>query len=179
MRTLLVLLDKEFRQFFRNPVLPKMAVMFPLMVMLVIPWVTTQDVAPGGRGGGRPRAARRPRGGYCRRSALRITIRCTTWRTVTPRRSGRSKRAGIDVSSRFPNGFERSSPRGRPEGQHLGQRRQRTQGEPRVAVYGADRDADPRRTACGERTGGQGPTRSAVQNRYNPTLEYRFYMIPR
>ena len=44
MRTLLVLLDKEFRQFFRNPFLPKMAVMFPLMVMLVIPWVTTQDV---------------------------------------------------------------------------------------------------------------------------------------
>ena len=44
MRTLLVLLDKEFRQFFRNPFLPKMAVAFPMMVMLVIPWITTMDV---------------------------------------------------------------------------------------------------------------------------------------
>ena len=44
MRTLLVLLDKEFRQFFRNSFLPKMAILFPLMVMLVFPWVTTMDV---------------------------------------------------------------------------------------------------------------------------------------
>ncbi len=44
MRTLAVLLEKEFRQFFRNPFLPKMAVAFPMMVMLVIPWITTMDV---------------------------------------------------------------------------------------------------------------------------------------
>ena len=44
MRTLCYLLDKEWRQFLRNPFLPKMAVVFPLMVMLVIPWVTTMDV---------------------------------------------------------------------------------------------------------------------------------------
>ncbi len=44
MKTLLVLLDKEFRQFFRNAFLPKLAIMFPIMVMLVIPWVTTMDV---------------------------------------------------------------------------------------------------------------------------------------
>ncbi len=44
MRTLLVLLDKEFRQFRRNSFLPKLAILFPIMVMLVIPWVTTMDV---------------------------------------------------------------------------------------------------------------------------------------
>ncbi len=44
MKTLLVLLDKEFRQFFRNAFLPKLAIIFPIMVMLVIPWVTTMDV---------------------------------------------------------------------------------------------------------------------------------------
>ena len=38
MRTLAVLLEKEFRQFFRNPFLPRMALMFPMMVMLVMPW---------------------------------------------------------------------------------------------------------------------------------------------
>ena len=44
MRTLAVLLEKEFRQFFRNPFLPRMALMFPVMVMLVMPWVTTMDI---------------------------------------------------------------------------------------------------------------------------------------
>ncbi len=44
MRTLLVLLDKEFRQFRRNAFLPKLVFIFPIMVMLVIPWVTTMDV---------------------------------------------------------------------------------------------------------------------------------------
>ena len=44
MRTLRFLLDKELRQFIRNPFLPKMVVVFPLLVMLVIPWVTTMDV---------------------------------------------------------------------------------------------------------------------------------------
>ena len=44
MRTLLVLLDKEFRQFIRNAFMPKMVILFPLLVMLVIPWVATMDV---------------------------------------------------------------------------------------------------------------------------------------
>ena len=44
MRTLLVLLDKEFRQFVRNAFMPKMVIVFPLLVMLVIPWVATMDV---------------------------------------------------------------------------------------------------------------------------------------
>ena len=44
MRTLLILLDKEFRQFIRNSFLPKVALIFPLMIMLVMPWVMTLDV---------------------------------------------------------------------------------------------------------------------------------------
>lgn len=43
MRTLVVLLKKEFRQFFRNSFMPKLSFMFPLMVMLVLPWATTLD----------------------------------------------------------------------------------------------------------------------------------------
>ncbi|MDR3261061.1 MAG: ABC transporter permease [Tannerella sp.] len=38
------LLEKEFKQFFRNSFLPKLVVMFPVMVMLVLPWVTTMDI---------------------------------------------------------------------------------------------------------------------------------------
>ena len=38
------LLEKEFKQFFRNSFLPKLVVVFPVMVMLVIPWITTMDI---------------------------------------------------------------------------------------------------------------------------------------
>lgn len=38
------LLEKEFKQFFRNPFMPKLAVIFPLMVMLVMPWAATLDI---------------------------------------------------------------------------------------------------------------------------------------
>ena len=38
------LLEKEFKHFFRNPFLPKLIVVFPIMIMLVMPWVTTLDI---------------------------------------------------------------------------------------------------------------------------------------
>ncbi|MDR0394910.1 MAG: ABC transporter permease, partial [Tannerella sp.] len=38
------LLEKEFKQFFRNAFLPKLVVVFPIMVMLVVPWITTMDI---------------------------------------------------------------------------------------------------------------------------------------
>ncbi len=38
------LLEKEFKQFFRNPFLPKLMVAFPIMIMLVIPWIANMDV---------------------------------------------------------------------------------------------------------------------------------------
>lgn len=44
MRTLLILLKKEFIQFRRNKFLPKIVLVFPVMAMLVIPLVTTMDV---------------------------------------------------------------------------------------------------------------------------------------
>lgn len=44
MRILLILLRKEFIQFRRSKFLPKMVIFFPIMVMLVIPLVTTMDV---------------------------------------------------------------------------------------------------------------------------------------
>ena len=44
MRTLLVLLDKEFRQLIRHSFLPRMVVVFPVMIMFVMPWVATMDV---------------------------------------------------------------------------------------------------------------------------------------
>src|SRR5574344_1229380 len=38
------LLQKEFKQIRRNSFLPRMIVMFPVVMMLVIPWVTNLEV---------------------------------------------------------------------------------------------------------------------------------------
>lgn len=38
------LIEKEFKQFFRNPILPRLALMFPCMVMLVFPWAADMEV---------------------------------------------------------------------------------------------------------------------------------------
>ncbi len=44
MRQLYVLLQKEFIQIARHAFLPKLILAFPIMMMLVLPWVTTMDV---------------------------------------------------------------------------------------------------------------------------------------
>ena len=44
MGTLKVLLEKEILQIRRNPILPKIFLAMPIMLMLVIPWITTMDV---------------------------------------------------------------------------------------------------------------------------------------
>ena len=44
MRQLSVLLQKEFIQIKRHAFLPKLIIAFPIMMMLVMPWVTTMDV---------------------------------------------------------------------------------------------------------------------------------------
>lgn len=38
------LIEKEFKQFLRNSFLPRMVVMMPLMMMLVLPWAANQEV---------------------------------------------------------------------------------------------------------------------------------------
>ena len=38
------LLEKEFKQFFRNSFLPRLVVVFPVMIMLVVPWIATMDI---------------------------------------------------------------------------------------------------------------------------------------
>lgn len=38
------LLEKEFKQFLRNPFMKRLAIIFPLVIILVFPWVTTFEV---------------------------------------------------------------------------------------------------------------------------------------
>lgn len=42
--TFIFLLEKEFKQFFRDPGLPKMAIMFPVLMMLVFPFAVSMEI---------------------------------------------------------------------------------------------------------------------------------------
>ena len=177
MRTLFYLLDKEWRQFLRNPFLPKMAVMFPLMVMLVIPWVTTMDVRHVNVAvidGDRSPASRR----------LIQKIGASDYFTLRsiPERYDDALEAleagDADVIVGIPADFERSLASGKPERidiaangvnavkgslgmQYLVQTVTQTLAELR-SEQGQPPAADP----------------VVVENRYNLTLDYRHYMIP-
>ena len=41
---MLFLIQKEFKQIFRNKFLPKLIFIFPIMVILVLPWATNMEI---------------------------------------------------------------------------------------------------------------------------------------
>lgn len=44
MKTLKYLIEKEFKQMFRNPLIPRLIILFPTMVILVFPWAVSFEV---------------------------------------------------------------------------------------------------------------------------------------
>lgn len=44
MKTIKFLIEKEFKQMFRNPLIPRMIVMYPIMVLLVFPWAVSFEI---------------------------------------------------------------------------------------------------------------------------------------
>ncbi|HLW08832.1 MAG TPA: ABC transporter permease [Fermentimonas sp.] len=44
MKTLKFLIEKEFKQLFRNTLIPRLIVMFPIMVLLVFPWAVSFEI---------------------------------------------------------------------------------------------------------------------------------------
>lgn len=44
MKTLKFLIEKEFKQMFRNPLIPRLIVLFPTLVLLVFPWAVSFEI---------------------------------------------------------------------------------------------------------------------------------------
>lgn len=178
MRTLFILLDKEFRQFIRNPFLPRIALIFPLMIMLVMPWVMTLDVRHIGisiidndRTGTSDRLIRKiDASDYF--SLVSVPDRYETAFTLLEKNK-------VDVIIEIPDGFEQSILLGSPK-------------KMRITANGVNalKGSIGSQYAVGVMTQTltelqreRGTTLSStesivVENRYNPTLEYRNYMIP-
>ena len=177
MRQLFILIQKEFIQIFRNPLLPRLIVIFPVMVMLVMPWVTTMDV----RG---VNVAIVDEDASTLSHRIASDVRAAEYFTINAEPTTHSEALGllegckVDVILLIPKDFERdlasvapqridisanavNATKGSLGSQYLVQTIGST-----LSKYRAEQGA-PQLTDL-----------TVVQNRYNPTLNYRHLMIP-
>lgn len=177
MGTFKVLLQKEFLQIRRNPFLPRLIVAFPLVVMLIMPLVMTMDVRNVNVAVvdlDRSTASRRIASHIGASEYLSLAQTTSEFDLAM-----KSLEAGtVDVIVQIPADFERNlavatpkrigitanavnATKGSMGMQYLVQTVARTLGELR-----------------GEKSPVETSELITVQNRFNPTLDYRHYMIP-
>lgn len=177
MHTLFVLLDKEFRQFLRNPFMPKMTIAFPVMIMLVMPWVTSMDVRHIGVA-----VVDRGHSETSRRLAQKIAN--SDYFTLFAlsddfRGQLRNLEAGnVDAILELPDGFERDLESGSPQHVSISANGVNAMKGSLGTQYLMQTLSLTLAELSAERGRPSPADRVAVQYRYNPTLEYRNYMIP-
>ena len=178
MRTLVLLLQKEFLQIFRNSFLPRLIVGFPIMVMLVIPWITTMDVRHVGVA-----VVDADRSTFSRRIASHIGA--TDYFTLQDIAADYAaalhqlEQGEVDVIVEIPKDFERDMTASAPQKISISANSvNATKGALGMqyvlqAVARAVKELQ-------EEQGTEGALSEMVviQNRYNPTLNYRHYMVP-
>lgn len=170
MSVLPYLLEKEFKQFMRNAILPRIALVVPLMVMLVAPLVTTMDVRDV-----RVAVVDHDRTVASRRMADKVAA--SPYFTLVARPTAYAGALRLvedgraDIVLIIPAGYGRDLGSGRAA--------------PRVQITANAVNAAKAQIGASylsQLTAAQSaPTdgrRLAVQYRYNPTLDYRAYMIP-
>lgn len=170
MSVLPYLLEKEFKQFMRNAILPRIALVVPLMVMLVSPLVTTMDVRDV-----RVAVVDHDRTVASRRMADKVAA--SPYFTLVARPTAYAGALRLvedgraDIVLTIPAGYGRDLGSGRAA--------------PRVQITANAVNAAKAQIGASylsQLTAAQAvPTdgrRLAVQYRYNPTLDYRAYMIP-
>ncbi len=178
MRTLLILIQKEFTQIRRNSFIPKFIIGFPVMIMLIMPWVTTMDVHHVGVtvvDSDRSTASRR----------IISHIGATDWFTlhdVAPDYATalrQLEQGEADVIVGIPQHFERDMALATPQPISISANSVNATKGSLGMQYVLQTVAA---TLC-ELQSENGATAAVselvvVQNRYNPTMNYRHYMIP-
>ena len=178
MNTLLILIQKEFLQIRRNAFLPKFIVMFPIMIMLVMPWITTMDVRHVGVAvvdNDHSPASRR----------IISHVGATDWFTlhdIAPDYATaltQLERGDVDVVIEIPEHFGRDMDIAVPQRISISANSVNATKGALGTQYVLQAVAQALKELQGERgTAVSIPELAVVQNRYNPTLNYRHYMIP-
>ncbi|MDE6307748.1 MAG: ABC transporter permease [Bacteroidales bacterium] len=178
MRTLLVLIQKEFLQIRRNAFLPRLIVAFPIMIMLVMPWITTMDVRHVGVA-----VVDNDHSGVSRRIISHIGA--TDWFTLHGMAADyetalrQLERGQVDVIVEIPEHFERDMVRAEPKPISISANSVNATKGSLGMQYVLQTVAKTLKELQAERGLKAGASElTVVQNRYNPSLNYRHYMIP-
>ncbi len=177
MRQLLILIQKEFTQIFRNPFLPKLIIIFPVMVMLVMPWVTTMDVRNVGVAiidEDYSTLSRRIKSDVCATEYFSVNEEATTLYNAQKLLED----CEIDIILQIPKNFERDITTIEPKKLDISANAVNATKGSLGSQYLVQTIASTLSKYMGEQGVTQQSDLVVVQNRYNPTLNYRHLMIP-
>lgn len=176
-RILAILLQKELLQLKRNPFLPRLVLILPVMVMLVMPLVANMDIKDVGVA-----VVDNDDSILSRRivsdmdASQYLTVVSTVSRHDDALRLVENGAADAIVS--IPSDYSNSVETGRlPEIEVEANGVNSTKGM-LGANYAAKSAMSTLRSYCAEKGIAAGSDTAAVMNRYNPTLDFRNYMIP-
>ena len=172
-----VLIKKEILQFKRNSFLPKLVIVFPIMIMLVLPWVTTMDVRHVNVSvidNDHSQASKRMIEKI--NASEYLTLNSVTGSFDLSMRE--LEKGNVDVILEIPKDYEKSMLTGYPK-------RLSISANSVNSIKGSLSSQYLVQTvnkAMAEQRASTMPVKSGdlvnIQNRYNPTLEYRNFMIP-
>ena len=177
MRTFIVLLQKEFLQIRRNSFLPRLIVAFPILVMLLMPLIMTMDVR-----NVNVAMVDLDRSGTSRRIASHIeaseylTLVQTT--AEYPLALKVLEQGDIDVIIQIPNHFERDMAVSIPERISITANAVNATKGSMGMQYVIQTIARTLKELRAEKSPMNLSETITIENRYNPTLNYRHYMIP-
>lgn len=177
MRQLFILIHKEFTQIFRNPFLPKLIIVFPVMVMLVMPWVTTMDVR-------NVSVAIIDEDGSSLSRRITSDIRAAEYFTLNdePTTHGEAvallEDCEVDVILLIPKDFERDMTSIDPQKLDISANAVNATKGSLGSQYLVQTIGSTLSKYMSEQCMQQTSDFVVVQNRYNPTLNYRHLMIP-
>ena len=177
MQQLLILIQKEFIQIFRNPLLPKLFIVFPVMVMLVMPWVTTMDVRNVG-------VAIIDEDGSTLSRRISSDVRAAEYFTVNDEATTLDKAHSlledceVDIILQIPKNFERNITSVEPEKLDISANAVNATKGSLGSQYLVQTIGSTLSKYMSEQGVQQASDLVAVQNRYNQTLNYRYLMIP-
>ena len=177
MRAFILLIQKEFLQIKRNSFLPKLIIAFPILVMLLMPLIMTMDVR-----NVNVAIVDLDRSAVSRRIASHI--KASEYLTLSqataeyPIAMDAMEQGCVDVIVQIPAGFERDMTVTKPERISITANAVNATKGGMGMQYVVQTIARTLVELRGEKSPEKLSELVTIENRYNPTLNYRHYMIP-
>lgn len=177
MRVFIVLVQKEFLQIRRNSFLPRLIIAFPILVMLLMPLIMTMDVR-----NVNVAVVDLDRSTTSRRIASHINaseyLTLAQTSAEYPLAMEVLEQGAVDVIVQIPDNFERDMTVATPERISITANAVNATKGGMGMQYVVQTIARTLAELRGEKSPAKLSELVTIENRYNPTLNYRHYMIP-